>query len=302
LVTHTRQTLHLAAICLLTLMVFWPATRAAVRLSLSDQRYAHTIFAPFVCALSIYWNRKELLKDTRYSLLAGVPLLSLSVLLGLIVMREWSPRDEAARLFPITLTIIFAWISAYVLCYGVGALKRAIYPLACLLLALPPPSALMDRIITSCQNASANLTYAILESFRVPVVRVGMNFFIPGLRFEVAPECSGIHSALAFLVASILAAYLFLRPAWARSILILSAIPLAIFKNAVRIAVIALLGAYVDRRFIDGPFHHVYGGVIFAPLEFVLFVLLIVILRKMDRPFWRAGSVPQTEPEPADAK
>ena len=287
-VDRTRLTLCLAAIWLLSPLVFWPAMRFAGQLALTDDRYAYTLYAPLVCVLSIYLKRRDLLKETRFSPVVGIPMLAGSLLPGLIFMRHWSPADRTGGLFPIILATVAAWTAGYILCYGLEATKRAGYPIACLLLALPLPPALMDRIIAGCQDASASLTLAILELSHVSVVRQGPDFFIPGFRFEVAPECSGIHSALAFLVGAILAAYLFLRPAWARSVLILSAIPLAIFKNAVRIVVIALLGAYVDRRFFDGPFHHVYGGLIFAPLEFVSFVVLIAFLRKMGQPTQRS--------------
>ena len=54
------------------------------------------------------------------------------------------------------------------------------------------------------------------------------------------------------------------------------------FKNAIRIVVTTSLAAYVDRWFIDGPFHHKYGGIIFSPLDFVLFVPLLLGIRKLE--------------------
>jgi hypothetical protein len=74
------------------------------------------------------------------------------------------------------------------------------------------------------------------------------------------------------------------------------------FKNAVRICVTATLAAFVDRAFIDGPFHHVYGGVIFAPLDCVLFIPFLIGLRKLEHKFagildrsWRQPQAPMSE-------
>jgi hypothetical protein len=64
--------------------------------------------------------------------------------------------------------------------------------------------------------------------------------------------------------------------------LLAATVPIAIFKNAVRVVVITLLAANVDRSFIDGPFHHKYGGVIFAPLDILVFVPLVVALRRIE--------------------
>jgi exosortase/archaeosortase family protein len=107
-----------------------------------------------------------------------------------------------------------------------------------------------------------------------------MTFLLPGLSFEVAPECSGIDSCLAFVIAAILASRPCLRSVPRTLVLIVLTILIAIFKNAVRIVVITSRSVYVNRAVIDGPLHH-RGGPVFALLDIALFVPLLFA-------FWRS--------------
>jgi len=70
-----------------------------------------------------------------------------------------------------------------------------------------------------------------------------------------------------------------------RLALVVSTIPIAIFKNAIRISVIASLSAYVNRAFLYGRVHH-YGGLVFTPLGVVLFVALLAGLQRYEA--WEA--------------
>jgi exosortase len=276
-----RQNLALIGICLFTMLVFWPSVRVLVSLSLNDQRYWHLVFAPLFCILLIQWRRSRILANACFAPRLGAPMLGASALIGVILqLRPHSNTPEGLLL--ITLMLMLCWMAAFLLCYGAQSFRLAIYPLACLFLAVPVPGSWMDWAIFQLQQGSAAMTYSLFEGLGVTVFRNGMDFSIPGLTFNIAPECSGIHSGQIFVIIGILCAYVFLRSGWTRALLILLTIPIAIFKNAARIVVITLLGSYVNQAFILGPFHHKYGGIIFAPLDLVLFVPLLFLLYKIE--------------------
>jgi hypothetical protein len=66
-------------------------------------------------------------------------------------------------------------------------------------------------------------------------------------------------------------------------VLIVLTVPIVIFKNATRIVAISTLAVYVDRIFLDGPFHHQFGGVLFSVVGMVLFILVLGALQKLER-------------------
>ena len=109
-----------------------------------------------------------------------------------------------------------------------------------------------------------------------------MRFSLPGLDIEIASECSGIRSSLMFLMVGILTAGLFLRPGWRQLVLIVSTIPIAMCKNAARIVALSLLSIHIDPVFLNGPIHHQYGGVLSLPVDFALFVPLLIALHKSE--------------------
>lgn len=277
----TLRNLSIVGILLSTVTLFWSTLTTVVSLSFQDDRYFQIAAAPLLCVFLIYWARNEIFSKAQFSPRAGIPLLSLALLLCFAPLHRLSPSNKRAGLLLAVFAIILVWMAAFILCYGTRSFKIAFFPLCCLFLMIPVPPGLMDRITVGLQHASAATSFAILRMIGIPVFRQGMTFLLPGLSIEVAPECSGIRSCLAFVMVGILAGRVFLRSGWRTLALIVLTIPIAIFKNAVRIVVISSLSAYVDRGIIDGPLHH-RGGPVFALVGIALFVPLLLALQRSE--------------------
>lgn len=172
-------------------------------------------------------------------------------------------------------------MAAFLLCYGRQSFRAALFPLCCLLLAVPAPAWVLDRFTTALQHGSAAISYEMMHLSGLPVFAQGQKLSLQGLEVEVAPECSGIRSCLAVLLATLFAARVYLRSGWSRVSLILVTIPLALLKNALRISVIVVLSAYVNHAFVESPVHR-YGGLIFTPLEIAALAGLLEILRRFE--------------------
>jgi len=92
-----------------------------------------------------------------------------------------------------------------------------------------------------------------------------------GARWSRQRRESGIRSCLASALVGLMAGRVCLRYGWTRLALVVATIPIAIMKNALRISVLASLGAYVNPAFLHGRLHY-YGGLVFTPLGVVLFL------------------------------
>ena len=272
----------LFAVCVITALLFGPALWEIVSLGIRSDRYLQILLAPLACVQLLYLERGEIFARSIPSLRIGISLLHLAVLLG-IVSRYAIPQDEPVRLVFTVAAMILVWHAAFIVCYGMESFHEAVYPLWCLFLMIPLPLSWLDQTSTLLQHGSAALAYLILRLTGIPVFRQGMLFSLPGLDFQVGPECSGIHSSLALLMIAIVAGYFYLRSGWMRAALMVLTIPIALLKNAIRIVVISVLGARVDRSFIDGPFHHRYGGVIFSVVAAALLVLVLAGLQRLER-------------------
>ncbi len=268
--------------------MFGPTLKATISLGFRDDRYLQIAAAPLVCSLLIFLQRTEIFSRARYSPRIGIPLLSLAVLIGILAVYR-DPGSESTGLLPGMIGMTLVWLAAFILCCGMDSFRAALYPLCCILLMIPLPASWMDQVAGALQHGSATLSCEILRLFGVPVWRHGMLLSLPHLDVEVAPECSGIHSSLALMIIAVVAGYVCLRSGLARVLLVLLTIPIALFKNAVRIVVISILGAYVDRAFVDGPFHHRYSGLLFSVVGVALFVALLAGLQKIENRLGTGG-------------
>jgi exosortase len=192
-----------------------------------------------------------------------------------------SARGEGARQPLVIFAIVLVWMASFILCYGIQSFRIALVPLCCLLLMIPASAAWMDQVTIGLQHASAATSFAMLRLAGIPVFKQGMIFLLRGITVEVAPECSGIRSCLVFVLVAIVASRVCLRSVWTQWMLIAFMIPIAIFKNAVRIVVISLLSAYVDTGYLHGRLHH-EGGVVFSLVGIALFVPLLFVLQWLE--------------------
>ena len=269
-----------AALALFLIMgwLLWPGLKAAASLALHDQRYVQIALVPLVCAFLLFWNRNEIFACARPSLWQGVGTLAVAAFLSV-----WMAIGQGRETPALSIgAVVLALVGGFLLCWGADSFLAALYPIGCMLLMIPLPTRWMDRVVAVLQHGSAGASYALLHVSGIPVLRHGMQFCLPGLTVEVGPECSGIHSSLALLIVALVMGYVYLRSGWNRALLIGLTVPVVICKNALRIAVISAMGAYVNRDFVDGPFHHRYGGILFAGVGVCLFVLVLRGLQKME--------------------
>src|SRR5439155_7532604 len=92
----------------------------------------------------------------------------------------------------------------------------------------------------------------------LPLQRDGVHISVirgadPARNFNIliGKECSGLTSLIVLLALGYLVAFLTPARLWARILLFLSVVPLAIAMNAVRLTVILLFGAYASRALAE---------------------------------------------------
>lgn len=158
----------------------------------------------------------------------------------------------------------------------------SLFPLLFLFFLVPIPTPVENALEIFFQHASAEVSEWFFGLTGTPQFRAGLTFQLPGLRIEVAQECSGIRSSFVLFITSLLAGHMFLRAPWRRWFLAAFVVPLGIIRNAFRIVSISLLTIHLDAKIIDGPLHH-RGGPIFFLLSLVPFFLVLLWLRRAER-------------------
>ena len=196
------------------------------------------------------------------------------------------PVSEALGGYALTILsfVMMCW-GAFLLCYGIQALRTASFGLGLMVFMVPFPSVVLDAIVAFLQHSSAEVTDQLFSVLGVPVFREGFVFSLSDFTIYVAEECSGIRSALALLITSLAAGYLFLRSTWGKIGLLFIVVPLAIVKNALRIVGLALLANYVDPSFITDSALHRNGGIPLFVLSLAVLFSLVWLMRKLEQRF-----------------
>jgi exosortase len=273
-----------AAFVLASVALFWAPLRQLMSLSLDDPRYSHLILIPVISAFFLFRERHKIFSRIELRPQVAFPFLAASLAMyGLLALRGMHPPPNYT-LSLVMIAIVLVWAAGFAVCYGVPAFRAALFPLLLLLLLVPVPFDLMDKIISVLQRGSAEATYALFKLAGVPVFRDGVKFELPGIGIEVAKECSSIHSAWALFITGLLVAHLFLKSIRTKIYLSVLTVPIAMFTNAVRIVMLWFLGTHVDPRFMFGPLHH-RGGILFSLISLSILMTFLYLLRKLERHF-----------------
>lgn len=267
-----RRNVLFAVICVLVFLSFGAPLTSLCRLSQQQEMYSHTLLILPMSLGLVYVGRKKIFFDVHYCFGLGMVLLSAGVMLYWLDERHSQNLSQNDYLSLAVFSVVVVLIGGFVLCYGSKAFRAALFPLCFLLFMVPIPGFLLERIVLALQKGSAEVTDVLFRLSGVPVFRQGFTFSLAGVTIDIGQECSGIRSSLALLITSLLAGRFFLPSSWRRVFFSVFVIPVAIFKNGVRIVTLTLLGVYAERGFLTGSLHHRYGGAVFSLLAVAVLV------------------------------
>ena len=277
-----RPHLFFAVLAVASVVLSWQPLRELAALALSADAYSYILLMPVISAFFIYVERQKVFAwGGRYRSLTVAALLTGALALsGVLALHVVNPPAKYALSINIA-SILFVWAAAFALCYGTPAFKAARFPFLLLLLLVPIPSDLMEKIVSFLQRGSADATYTLFQLARVPVFRAGVSFELPVVGIQIARECSSIHSACALFIAGLLVGHLFMRSLTAKVCLSLLTIPIAMFTNAIRIVTLWFLATKVDIGFLYGNLHR-RGGILFSLVSLSLLMSCLYMLRKLE--------------------
>jgi exosortase len=286
-----RSTIWFAAFATACAVAFWAPLRSLVQLALASDEYSHILIVPFISIVLVWMERERLFQTLEPSRSSAAVLFCVGALLGAFGWRSPSLSAGGAWLGLAILGFLCLIWAGFLFFYGASAFRAGLFPLLFLLLMVPLPGFLLDRLIVWLQVGSADVAEWVFQLSGTPVLRQGLIFALPKVTIEVAKECSGIRSTQALLITCLLAGHLFLRTNWRRTVLLAAAVPVLIIKNGVRIATLTLLAVHVDSSFLTGHLHH-DGGFVFFMLGMLILLPLLWWLQKTEAARLDRGGLP----------
>ncbi|MFV1950678.1 MAG: exosortase/archaeosortase family protein [Nitrospinota bacterium] len=264
-------------------IVFYVSLRDLLTLSFHKEVYSHIVLIPLVSGYFMYSERKIIFSDRRYSFAPGMIFIIIGIILYVIGRIQGGKLNQNDYFSLMTFAALVFWLGGFVLFYGIQSFRNIRFPFLFLIFMIPIPTLILDKIVLLLQKGSAEAAYGFFLIAGIPFVREGFTFHLPEFSVEVARQCSGIRSSIALFITSVLTGHLFLGTGWRKIVLTLSIFPITMVKNGLRITILTLLGAYVDRTFITNSFLHKKGGVFFFVLALLLLTPILWFLRRSEK-------------------
>lgn len=236
-----------------------------------DSRYSH---GPLVPLFSIWllWHRQSMLTIPKTSWW-GLALVALGAGIKLFGTFYFLEAIDHVALLPMIAGV-------FVLVGGWPYLRWAWPSIVFLVFMIPLPYRVEHLLGLPLQRIATIASTYTLQTLGLPAVSEGNIILIDESRIGVVEACNGLGMLFmffAFTTAAILATQ---RPLLDRVLIFLSAVPISLFANIVRISLTGFLHMTVGGKTAD-VFYHDMAGWLMMPLALALLWGEIVLLTRM---------------------
>ena len=276
-----------------------------------DENYSHGLLIPFVIGF-ILWQDRQRFGEMKAQPAAWLGGAGVAVSLFML----WA-GTAGAELFVQRISLVLMLLSVAIYFFGARPSRFIAVPLVLLLLSIPIPQIIFNRIAFPLQLFASRCAVAAMSFFSIPVFRQGnvIELMPHGAsepkRLAVVEACSGIRSLMTLITLAVIYVY-FTTPKnpagsgpdddqtstrkrasifskftfWRALLLIAAAVPIAILTNALRVSGTGVLAHYYGTRVADGFFHSFSGWVIYIAAALMLFATgsLVDLLGRLTAP------------------
>jgi len=241
----------------------------------SDENYSHGLLVPFVIGL-IVWRERYWLKQTAG---VGAHRLGGAICIGALLLLLTGVLG--AELFTTRISMVIMLAGIAVCLFGTHIVRLLLLPLALLVLAIPIPQILFNRIAFPLQIWASRMAVWGIRLFEIPATRQGNVFdIVPAgstetISLEVVGACSGIRSLMTLVTLALVLGY-FTSPSrstgfvdpwnpdlWRTAFLMILAVPIAVLTNAARVTLTGILTYYYGRQATESTWHELSGWLVY---------------------------------------
>jgi exosortase A len=248
------------------LAAYLPVMTDLVRAWSGSDDYSHG-FLIVPIALYIIWYKRGLLAGaTKVGSWVGLPVAVLSLLAYLFA--------RAGDILTLASLSMIGFIAGTVLfLFGFRVLRLSLFPLLLLLFMIPIPAQIYAGLTIPLQLLVTRATVLLASSAGIPIFCEGNVIHHSRGTFEVVQACSGLRSIMALLTLGAVFGYFSLRSNFLRTILFVSAVPIAVAVNILRVFAMVTAIHFLGIDLTKGAPHTILGIVLFA-VAAAIFVLV----------------------------
>ena len=240
-----------------------------VRVWSTDDYASHGFLIPPIAAF-LAWERRDRFRNAP---IRPSPTGLVFVIASIIALAPGVPS------FVTRLSLVSALAAVVLTLFGWSRLRVVAFPLAILLLMIPLPAAVFERVELPLRTATSVLSETFIRAAGIPVVREGNLLSLSNIVLEVAQECSGIRSTIALVIIGLVFGYVPESRSWSRLLVAALTVPVVILTNSIRVAATAVSTHYYGPAVARGFVHDLYGWLAFA----AAFAVMLLIHRLLFR-------------------
>ncbi len=256
----------LRVICLMaSLAAAWPALHLLSYIWQSSDYLAHGYLIP-VTSIGLLWLRRARIREDLAT--ATSPALGPAVVLAAALFHSGALLAEAGTFAGIGIVATIAATA-----YAVGGqrlLRTLALPVGFLLLMVPPPGFLQDRLLFGLKEIVIRVSVGLLQAFGYSIAATGNRIFVPGHELFVANACSGLTSIVTLMPLGVVVAYFLSHGTWRRLLIVASIVPIAVLGNMLRVVLTVVLVSAGGMEYAEGLVHESFGVATFAGGTIVL--------------------------------
>lgn len=239
---------------------------------MNSSNNSHGILVPFISAYLIWTKKDKLAAVSVSSSKWGLIILASSIFFYILAL--------GGHVTVIQRIMLVSSLAGLVLFnFGSSIFKILAFPLLYLFFMVPVPISIYSLTAMPLQLFATDIARFIIQTLNIPVLQEGNMLYFAQTQLEVAEACSGLRSMTAFVMLGVLFAYLMDKGPWRQIILVLSAIPLAIFANVIRVTGTGILAHFYGKEAARGFLHEFSGMAVFV-FGFILLFLEYKFLSK----------------------
>ncbi len=272
--TRLRSGNLAVALVLLAALVglYYPVLTYLVHDWSTNDNYSHGFFIPLISGYMVYALREELGRIAVRPANWGFIVL-LAGLGQLYVARVGS------EYFLQRTSLILVLLGMALFLWGRELTKKLLLPIGYLLVMVPIPAIIWNKIAFPMQLFSSAVTERVIQAVGLPVFREGNVLHLAQTTLEVVDACSGLRSLTTMFALAAALAWFSDFATWKKWLLFFAAAPVAIFANIVRLTATAGLASIYGEKVAQG-FLHDFSGL----FTFVFGLSLLILTSKILQP------------------
>jgi exosortase len=272
---HNRYRLLLIPLVLGTLLLwaYWFTLAAIVDKWSTSPQYSHGYLVPLFAVVYLWLRRSQIASDTFCPSSWGLVPLAVGAAMHIAGAYFYVEYLEALSLLP-------CLVGFSLCCGGKRALYWSLPSIAFLFFMLPLPFTVELMLGGPLRRIATLASTYTLQTLGFPAVAEGNIIMMESQPIAVAEACSGLSMLLTFFALSTGFAMVIKRWWGDKIVLVLSALPIAIIANVVRIVATAVVSETVGTKAAN-VFFHDFAGLLMMPLALGMLAAEMALMAKL---------------------